>query len=381
MPFQVMRGGSCAREATRLGPLARASRVRSGVRPRTRRMLRRRTCALAAAAFLSLCLPRVAAAGCAGDCSGDRWVTVDELLTLVNIALDRAPLERCQGADVGGDGRISVDDLVRAVKHALVGCPPGGCVLPPADLVAWYPMDDASGPEVRDLASHDNTGMAAAGLLGYPDGPQPVPGMVGGALAFDGESAFVDVPDAPTRNFADGDFTIGAWIDIGGSAAPGVQPLVDKRDTSARDGGVRGYELFLFDGRLGFQLAAAANSNNTCAPSGAACTNYVATGPSLADGRPHHVAATVRRSGRPALTLNVDGAAVLSDPDPRPGNVDSPAPLLIGRSKVAGLFLRGWIDELEIFGRALDANEVASIVVAAAAGKCRPLDHYFCYQT
>jgi microsomal dipeptidase-like Zn-dependent dipeptidase len=341
------------------------------------------TWALVIAAFLASCLPRAAAGACAGDCSGDGRVTVDELLTLVNIALDSAPLERCQGADVGGDGRIAIDDLVRAVSYALGGCPPGGCVPPPADLVAWYPMDDASGPEVRDLTLHDNTGTAAAGLLGYPDGPQPVPGMVGGALAFDGMATAIEVPDAGNLHFAGGDFTIDAWVAIGKDATPGVQPLVDKRDTNARTGGVRGWELFLVDGRLGFQLADAANGNNTCAPTGAACTNYVAAGASLADGRPHHVAVTVRRSVHPApaLTLYVDGAAVLSDAAPRLGSVDSPAPLRIGRSEVAGRFFRGWIDELEIFSRALEASEVARIVSAGASGKCHALGHYLCYRT
>jgi hypothetical protein len=32
---------------------------------------------------------------CAGDCGGDGPVTVDELLTMVNIALDAAPLTGC----------------------------------------------------------------------------------------------------------------------------------------------------------------------------------------------------------------------------------------------------------------------------------------------
>jgi hypothetical protein len=128
-------------------------------------------------------------------------------------------------------------------------------------------------------------------------------------------------------------------------------------------------------------LADAATGDNTCASSGAACTNYVAAGPSLADGRPHHVALTVRRSVSPALTLYVDGAPVLSDVHPRAGDIDNEAHLLIARSEVAGLSFTGWIDELEIFSRALDAGEVQHIAAAGSAGKCRPLDHYFCYRT
>jgi hypothetical protein len=185
----------------------------------------------------------MAAAGCAGDCGGDDNVTVDELLTMVNIALDSAPLTRCQGADVGADGRITVDDLVRAVNNALEGCFPRACVLPPTGMVAWYPLDEGGGSEVRDLTPGHHTGVSGSGPVAYPDGPQPVPGVVGGALAFTGASAGVEVPNAAELNFATGDFSIDAWIDIG-NAAPGVQPIVDKRDLGGRAGGVRGYELF-----------------------------------------------------------------------------------------------------------------------------------------
>lgn len=335
--------------------------------------------AIAGAAFLLLVGSRPADAGCSGDCGGDRRVSIDELLTLVTIALDSAPLERCQGADVGGDGRVTVDDLLRAVNHALDGCP-GECVLAPADLVAWYPLDDASGAAVRDLAGGDNPGRAEPGLLGEPDGAQPVPGMVGGALSFADPAAGVTVADAANLNFGGGDFSVAAWIELGAGAV-GVQPIVDKRDAGGRDGGVRGYQLFVFNGRLGAQLADAATSDNSCARAGAACTNYVAAGPLLDDDRPHHVAVTVRRSDPPALTLYVDGAAVLSEPSPRPGSVDNAAGLLIGRSDVGGQSFAGWIDELQIVSRALDAREVADLAAAGAAGTCHAVDHYLCYRT
>ena len=342
------------------------------------RRARARCVGAVAGALLALLAARPAAAGCAGDCGGDRRVSIDELLTLVTIALDGAPLDRCQGADVGGDGRLTIDDLLRAVGHALDGCPAGGCEPPPAGLVAWYPLDDAAGVEVRDLAQGDDTGTAGPGPIGVPDGPQPVPGRVGAALSFAGGAAGIVVADAERLRFGRGDFTVAAWIDAGADAA-GVRAIVDKRDLGR--GGVRGYELFLSDGRLGVQLADAATDENTCARTGAACTNYVATGPLLDDGRPHHVAVTVRRAAPAALTLFVDGAAVLSDPQPRDGSVASLGPLHIGGGAVAGQAFPGWIDELQLFDRALTAAEVANLVAAGASGTCRALDHFLCYRT
>jgi hypothetical protein len=50
-------------------------------------------------------------------------VTVDELLSAVNIALGNSASTECPAADVNGDGQVSVDELLGAVNAALHGCP------------------------------------------------------------------------------------------------------------------------------------------------------------------------------------------------------------------------------------------------------------------
>jgi hypothetical protein len=60
---------------------------------------------------------------CVGDCGGDGLVTVDELLTMVNIALGNAPLAECQAGEANADGQITVDEILTAVNNALNGCP------------------------------------------------------------------------------------------------------------------------------------------------------------------------------------------------------------------------------------------------------------------
>jgi hypothetical protein len=64
-----------------------------------------------------------ASAQCVGDCHGDGRVTIDELLLMVNIALDNTSITMCQAGDHNGNGAISVDEIVSAVHAALVGCP------------------------------------------------------------------------------------------------------------------------------------------------------------------------------------------------------------------------------------------------------------------
>jgi hypothetical protein len=70
-------------------------------------------------------LPPSVRATCTGDCSGDSEVTVDEIITMVNIALDTAPVANCLPGDSNGDGEITVDEIVAAVTISLSSCPVG----------------------------------------------------------------------------------------------------------------------------------------------------------------------------------------------------------------------------------------------------------------
>ncbi|GBD27226.1 hypothetical protein HRbin30_02571 [bacterium HR30] len=61
-------------------------------------------------------------ATCAGDCGGDGEVTVDEIVRMVNIALGAAPVDQCRAGDGNGDGEITIDEIIAAVNKALAGC-------------------------------------------------------------------------------------------------------------------------------------------------------------------------------------------------------------------------------------------------------------------
>ncbi len=62
---------------------------------------------------------------CAGDCDGDKTVSVDELVTAVAIALGQEPLAACDAADSDADGTVTVAEVVGAVQRALAGCGDG----------------------------------------------------------------------------------------------------------------------------------------------------------------------------------------------------------------------------------------------------------------
>jgi hypothetical protein len=62
---------------------------------------------------------------CIGDCNGNGQVTVDEILTLVNIALGNANVSTCRAGDANHDNKITVDEILTAVNNALNGCSGG----------------------------------------------------------------------------------------------------------------------------------------------------------------------------------------------------------------------------------------------------------------
>jgi len=59
---------------------------------------------------------------CTGDCNGDGTVTVEEILTMVNIALGAAHPSACLAGDANHDGEITIDEILIAVNNALNGC-------------------------------------------------------------------------------------------------------------------------------------------------------------------------------------------------------------------------------------------------------------------
>jgi len=84
-------------------------------------MTRRRPLALAAT-LLWLGLASPAHAACP-ECDGDGAVAIDELITVVGIALGDASLDACPAVDRNGDGAVSIDEIIAAINAALAGCP------------------------------------------------------------------------------------------------------------------------------------------------------------------------------------------------------------------------------------------------------------------
>jgi hypothetical protein len=68
-------------------------------------------------------LATAAGVGCIGDCNGDGRVTIDEIITGVNIALGNDDASACES--LAGGGQVTVGEILTAVNEALNGCPEG----------------------------------------------------------------------------------------------------------------------------------------------------------------------------------------------------------------------------------------------------------------
>ena len=268
----------------------------------------------------------------------------------------------------GSAGRAIVDYDNMCIKRR------DNCTPAPSALVGWWTFDSAGTPVVESVYNQPTVPAPAASLGGAPfffNAPSPVPGVVNGALEFDGIDDEVVVPGAtsPQVGIGVGDFSIDAWVRT--SVSSGEQPIVDRRDWGGGSAPV-GYRMFLRNGRLALGMADAV-------PSGPGETVFQSIGPSapnVADGKWHFVAATVKRQNPGAkVTLYVDGVVVGTfNPMGKTGSLYSTAPLYIGSSRPFGepaTFFRGRIDEVEIFRKELSAAEVMAIYQACCAGKCR----------
>ncbi len=115
-------------------------------------------------ALLALPARPVAAQGCAGDCDGNGTVAINDVITLVDIALGTAPLASCASADTNNDGYITVSEIVSAVNTLLA--PPtvsitAACFLPPDENTSGEPKPcPTTSPYDTDLYLYRCTDLA-----------------------------------------------------------------------------------------------------------------------------------------------------------------------------------------------------------------------------
>jgi hypothetical protein len=243
-------------------------------------------------------------------------------------------------------------------------------------MTGWWSLDEPNG--AAKAKEHCN------GLVGdWVNGCVDMPGMVARSKYFDfswGTSPgnqYVEIPYSPLFDMGTGDFSMDAWILRTSQASLFVvpAPIFCRADSW----GGKGYCFEIIHDHVALQMGAGPPTTTT----------FEGT-TSILDQEWHHVAVTVKREDQtsPVGTFYLDGY-----PDgtfvPLTDNLDlinvgSFGEALIGHGWCGNAYISptgscgiknpeflGQLDEVELFRRALTADEVHSIWAAAAAGKCQ----------
>ena len=138
-------------------------------------------------------VPTGTTAACVGDCGGDGMVSISDLVTGVNIALGSLPITACPAFDCQNNGMVPINCLVQGVNNALGGCP---ATPVPTGTTATRTPGGALG--VRRFSINPSKSRFVA-VLG-PGAAFPTTGFQGfielTAGVPNGGLAFVDVTDA-----------------------------------------------------------------------------------------------------------------------------------------------------------------------------------------
>jgi hypothetical protein len=238
--------------------------------------------------------------------------------------------------------------------------PSQGCFDPKgADVVstrAFFPFDNQPGTGIAtDLAN----GYDLQELLN----PVACPGIVNGALCFDGLTSYARSAESTGPDLGTKDFSIAAWIrtnDVIGT------PVILSQRTYHPLAEFPGYSLFLYNGRPALLMATAIITNWT-------------SDQEIADGKWHHLVVTVDRDGPNGGRFYVDCNPVLVagqpafNPTGHNGSLGNPSPLYVARSAVPfeGGFWSGAIDELSLYSKVLSPAEVQALCHTAGVGRCQ----------
>ena len=210
-------------------------------------------------------------------------------------------------------------------------------------LVLCLSFDGLSGTEVRDFSEYGNNGE----LRGEPE---LVDGRIGKALWFDGIDDWVEIPDSISLRVSE-EVTVMAWINTERHEFPGAgwQGIIAKSNWPTRS-----YSFYTeWEGHLHFSIFL---SEPQFLEFGSISDEMVPLQQWV------HVAAVAQTSsggGIHRYYINGDpvGEWFFPDMTSLPGDTDT-EPVLIGRTWEDARFFLGYIDEVRIWNRALDDDEI-----------------------
>jgi hypothetical protein len=107
---------------------------------------------------------------CIGDCNEDDVVRIDELILSADIALRARSVELCPRADGNNDGKVGIEEVVRAVDNTLHGCRTPAIPTSGPEMLAWLQAGSYL-DWARESGLHPSRGPHAQQVLTYINEP------------------------------------------------------------------------------------------------------------------------------------------------------------------------------------------------------------------
>jgi prepilin-type N-terminal cleavage/methylation domain-containing protein len=202
------------------------------------------------------------------------------------------------------------------------------------DIVGHWKLDETSGSTAAD-----SSGFGRNGTLTNMTDDEWTTGLIGGALAFDGTNDYVTIPDGAYLHIEN--LSISFWVKTSQTGSSGnwyMNPLILEKDTPGL--GNDGFGTGLNNQKLEFVIGDSVLTSNK----------------SVSDEVWHHIALTKDSSKNTAIYI--DG--ILDNSGVAVYNFTNTVALHIGKP-LQGVYFNGVIDDVRIYNRVLEPNEIAQL--------------------
>lgn len=240
---------------------------------------------------------------------------------------------------------LSHNEIIQIYKAGAEGkCRP--CATPPSGMVSWWKAENNA---------EDSIGINNGTLI---NGATFTTGMVGQAFSFDGWDDYVTVPDSPSLDVTT-QFTLDAWVypkgDLGGYPEDAIISKVGGL------GGNNGYQLGLTPDGANWKVYCIFNADGEGWPAN------IVVGGTVINNAWHHITCSYDNND---LKIYVNGIIAGTKDVGAKSVVNSSSTLRISGDDNNHAYFHGYIDEAEVFNRALTDEEIQGIYNARSAGKC-----------
>jgi hypothetical protein len=248
--------------------------------------------------------------------------------------------------DSGADSPSTLDG--KADVTVLFGCDAGA----QSGLAAYYPLDETSGNVVHDCSG---AGLPNDGTLLSPSHAMWTAGRIGGGLMLTGADAGgVDFAGAVTFDFGGvptaPPFSVALWLDLTANASDGQRSFVTGKASNVY---AQGWRISIDFVDLTVHLSL---------PGGDGGIADVGTSAGVALNTFNHLAVVYDASANATLYLNGTPTGSLQMPVGFPSDTTVGDHLRIGVSSDNQHFLRGVVDDVRFYTRALSSAEITALV-------------------